>query len=155
LAVWLLNRPHDIREIEPNEKLISPTTRIIIGLIGSITLLISIFLFLSPGLMISLWPWTLTPLTARVAGAMFALPGMVGLGIAFEPRWSAARIILQAQSFSILMILIAAARAWGDFKLANISTWLFIGGLTGLLILIIWFYFQMEMDQAAKGLKKQ
>ena len=50
--------------------------------------------------MIAVWPWTLTPLTARVAGAMFALPGLVGLGIALDRRWSAARIILQAQAIS-------------------------------------------------------
>ena len=51
----------------------------------------------------------LTPLTARVVGAMFALPGVVGLGIALEPRWSAARILLEAHACSIAMILIAAA----------------------------------------------
>jgi hypothetical protein len=144
LAVWLLNRTHDTRQVEPDDRLLHPAPRAIIGIIGGITLLISLFLFLSPILMISVWPWTLTPLTARVVGAMFALPGIVGLGIAMEPRWSAACIILQAQAFSILMILIAAGRAWENFNPAKISTWLFIGGLTGLLFLMIWFYYWME-----------
>jgi hypothetical protein len=150
LAVWLLNRTHDSRKIEPDDRVLSPTIRVIIGMIGGITLLISLFLFLSPLLMISIWPWTLTPLTARVVGAMFALPGVVGLGIALEPRWSAARIILQAQAFSILMILIAAGRAWADFNPDKISTWFFITGLTGLLILIFGFYYWMETGKVTE-----
>jgi hypothetical protein len=78
------------------------------------------------------------------------LPGLVGLGIAADPRWSAARIILQSQSFSILMILIAALRAWGDFKPAYIGTYLFIGGLLAMLLTIIVFYINMEMRRSKK-----
>jgi hypothetical protein len=153
IAVWLRNRTHDPRQsqAEAGERTLPFSLRAVIGAIGLVTLAVSLFLFLSPALMISIWPWTLTPLTARVVGAMFALPGIVGMGIAFEPRWSAACMILQSQSFSILMILIAAARAWADFDLAKISTWLFIGGLTGMLILIVWLYLKMENTKAAQG----
>jgi hypothetical protein len=136
IAAWLRNRVQDSGPLDPSEVRLPARLRWVIGLTGILTLLVSLFLFLSPPLMISLWPWTLTPLTARVVGAMFALPGIVGLGIAFDPRWSAARIILQSQSFSILMILIAAVRAWGDFDPAKIATWLFLGGLLALLVLI-------------------
>jgi hypothetical protein len=87
----------------------------------------------------------LTPLTARVVGAMFALPGIVGLGIAAEKRWSAGRIILEAQAFSILMILIAAAFAWGDFDQSNPVTWLFVGGLAFLLVAIAALYLGCEL----------
>jgi hypothetical protein len=147
LGVWLRNRAHDPHRAGPGERLLPPTTRVIIGVIGGITLLVSIFLFLSPQLMIQVWPWKLTPLTARVMGSMFALPGLVGLGIAAEPRWSAARIILQSQSLSILLILIAAARAWGDFNPGHLATWLFVGGLAGMLILIAALYAVMENIQ--------
>lgn len=148
LAAWLLNRRHEIRQPEPGERLLSRTIRLIVAIFGATTLLISLFLFLSPSVMINVWPWTLTPLTARVAGAMFALPGLVGLGIASDPRWSAARVILQAQSVSILMILIAALRAWGDFKPAYIGTYLFVGGLTAMLVTIVGFYVGMEMSRS-------
>ncbi len=150
VAVWLRNRAYAQRQVEPDDLLLPWLLRAIIGFIGSITLLVSLFLFLAPQIMIAVWPWTLTPLTARVLGAMFSLPGIVGLGIAFEPRWSAARIILQSQSFSILMILIAAGRAWADFKPANIATYLFIAGLAGLLILIGLLYTGMEFARASK-----
>ncbi len=150
IAVWLANRAHDTRQAEPGDILLPVIARLIIGLVGAMTLLVSLLLFLFPQLMIQIWPWALTPLTARVLGAMFALPGMVGLGIAFEPRWSAARIILQSQCFSILMILIAIARANADFHPSNPLTWLFVGGLAGLLVLLLFLYARMEIVGSMK-----
>ncbi len=80
-------------------------------------------------------------------GAMFSLPGAVGLCLAFEWRWSAAKLILQAQSFSILFILIAAARAWTEFDAAAPGSWLFVGGLGMMLASIVSLYFRMETRQ--------
>ncbi len=144
-AVWLRNRTTDPGTAESNEVIIPHVIRLFIGGIGVITLAVSLLLFLQPALMIRLWPWTLTPLTARVAGAMFALPGVVGLGIALEKRWSAARIILEAQAVSIVMILIATARAWSDFEQSNLSTWLFVGGLSFLLVALAALYSSIEI----------
>jgi hypothetical protein len=144
-AVWLRNRTTDPGTAESNEVIIPYVIRLFIGGIGVITLAVSLLLFLQPALMIRLWPWMLTPLTARVAGAMFALPGVVGLGIALEKRWSAARIILEAQAVSIVMILIATARAWSDFEQSNLSTWLFVGGLSFLLVALAALYSSIEI----------
>lgn len=146
-AVWLRNRTTDQGTAEPNEVIIPQGMRLFIGVIGVITLTVSLLLFLQPALMIRLWPWMLTPLTARVVGAMFALPGVVGLGIALEKRWSAARIILEAQAFSIVMILIAIVRAWSNFKPSNLSTWLFVGGLSFLLIALAALYTGIELHR--------
>jgi glucose uptake protein GlcU len=145
LAVWLLNRSRDTGQSESHDPLIGQFARLTIGAMGAVTLFISMFLFFSPTVMIDLWPWTLTPLTARVVGAMFALPGLVGMGVATDSRWSAAKIILQSQSLSIVMILVAALRAWADFKPDNIGTYLFVGGLIAMLLTIVGFYFSMEM----------
>jgi hypothetical protein len=148
--VWLRNRKEDPPRVEWQELLLPVLLRLILGVVGVLTLLVSLFLFLFPQTMISLWPWTLTPLTARVLGAMFALPGMVGLGIALDPRWSAARIILQSQAFSILMILIAVARDWADLNPSTLAAWLFIGGLVGILVLIVALYASMESIRARR-----
>ncbi|HYX51169.1 MAG TPA: hypothetical protein VE843_15590 [Ktedonobacteraceae bacterium] len=145
--VWLRNRTTDSGIPEPNELIIHPIIRLFIGIIGAITLAISLLLFLQPALMIRLWPWMLTPLTARVVGAMFALPGIVGLGIATEKRWSAARIILEAQACSLVMILIAAAFSWEDFALSNPLTWLFVGGLGFMLVAIVALYVSCEIHR--------
>src|SRR2546429_7376502 len=144
-AVWLRNRTADLGTVDPDEFIIRPVIRLCIGIIGLITLAVSLLLFLQPDLMIRLWPWVLTPLTARVLGAMFALPGIVGLGIATEKRWSAARIILEAQACSIAIMLLAAALAWSDFALSNPLTWLFVGGLSFLLVALAVLYISIEM----------
>lgn len=152
-AVWLRNRTTDPDTAESNEVIIPQMIRLFIGVVGVITLAVSLLLSLQPDLMIRQWPWMLTPLTARVVGAMFALPGVVGLGIALEKRWSAARIILEAQAFSIVMILIATVRAWSDFEQSNAITWLFVGGLSLLLVALAALYASMEIHRrnAVKG----
>jgi hypothetical protein len=146
-AVWLRNRMTDPGSAEPGEMIIPLVIRLFIGVIGVITLAVGLLLFLQPLLMIRIWPWLLTPLTARVVGAMFALPGVVGLGIALEPRWSAARIILEAQALSIAMILIATARAWRDFNQSNPLTWFFVGGLSFLLVALAVLYISIEIHR--------
>ncbi len=144
IATWLRNRVTDPGTADPDDVLIPASWRSGMGLVGVITIGVSLLLFIQPALMISVWPWPLTPLTARVASAMFALPGLVGLGIARDSRWSNARLILQSQAFSILLILISAGRAWGEFNQSNPVTFLFVGGLALLLIAIIACYLFME-----------
>jgi hypothetical protein len=147
-GAWWFNRRTDPRTPDANEAIIPYRLRWLLGFVGALTLIISLLLFLFPQAMIVVWPWTLTPLTARVVGAMFALPGLVGLGLALDQRWSAARVILNAQAISIAFILFAALRAWRDFNPANLATWLFIGGLGALLAGIIGLYVLMERGRA-------
>jgi hypothetical protein len=147
-GAWWFNRRTDPHTPDAAEVIIPIGLRWLLGGVGALTLIISLLLFLFPQAMIAVWPWTLTPLTARVVGAMFALPGLVGLGIALDRRWSAARLILQAQAISIAFILIAALRAWSDFNPANLATWLFIGGLSGLLIGIVILFAGVERKRS-------
>jgi hypothetical protein len=137
IFTWLRNRNQDTGKLSDKDTTIPYMARLVMGTFGIVTLTISIFLFLQPNVVISLWPWALTPLTARVMGAMFALPGLVGLGIASDTRWSAAILILQSQGFSILLILVASVKASHDFDWANLNSWIFVGGLGVMLISII------------------
>jgi hypothetical protein len=137
LAVWLRNRRYDPGYMQRLDLGIPRPARLLLGGFGLVTLVIGLFLFVEPALMVKLWPWTLTPLTARVMGAMFALPGLVGLGIASDARWSSAQLILQSQGFSILLILLASAIAGSDFDWAKPASWLFTGGLSAMLLSIL------------------
>jgi hypothetical protein len=145
LAAWLRNRLQDTHTLEADDIALPLLVRAVIGAVGAFTLLIGLILFLVPGAIIAVWPWALTPLTARVMGAMFSLPGVVGLCIALDRRWSSAQIILQAQGFSILLILLAALRSFGDFDWTNIIAWLFVGGLTVFLMSIVLLSLAMEI----------
>ena len=49
-----------------------------------------------------MWAWTLTPLTAQVTGAVLTLPGVVGVGLVRDARWSAFRVLVQAQLVSLV-----------------------------------------------------
>jgi hypothetical protein len=144
IGTWLRNRQTDPSAPDKKDLILSMRIRYGVGAVGIITIIVGVLLFLQPDFMVSVWGWSLTPLTAQVCGGMFALPGLVGLGIALDPRWSSARIILQSQIFSIAFILLAAALSWSDFDQSKPATWLFVGGLAFLLVALPILYFFME-----------
>jgi hypothetical protein len=144
LAVWLHNRRTDSGKPDVNDILMPFPIRLGVGIVGVVTLLISIVLFLQPALMISIWPWKLTPLTARVMGALFALTGVGELAMALDVRWSAARIALQSQMIGIVAIALAIFFSWSNFNQANPLTWIFIASILFLLVASPLFYLWME-----------
>ena len=100
-------------------------------------------MFFMPQIFIPIWPWTLTPLTARVIGGWFSLPGAGGLMIAREKRWSAVRITMQGTLIYVGLLLIGVWRAWSDFDTAKPLTWAYLGMLTVSFIGIGFLYFWM------------
>src|SRR4051794_23347518 len=94
-GVWLANRRHEDRDTA-DEVLVPESMARIIGGIGCLAAAMSAFLFLLPQRAIALWPWTLTPLTARVMGAIFAL-GLAAVGAFTERRWSSYRLMVQVE----------------------------------------------------------
>ena len=84
-----------------------------------LVLVIGAGLFLVPDLVKPRWPWPLTPLTARVLGAVLAMYGTVWLAVAVHHTWAGARIPLQAQTIGLAFLLVAVARGedvvdWGN-----------------------------------------
>jgi hypothetical protein len=144
LAVWLRNRRTDTHMPDANDFLVPLPIRLSLGILGVIILLISIFLFLQPALVMSVWPWQLTPLTARVMGALFALTGAGELSIALDKRWSAARIALQSQIIGIAAIGLATIFSWSNFNQANPLTWVFIAGILFLVVASPLLYMYIE-----------
>ncbi len=150
LGAWLRNRNTDPGTPDANDLIVPQSVRSVIGIIGVITLLISIFLFLQPELMIRIWPWKLTPLTARVVGGLFALTGVGEFCIALDARWSAVRIALQSQMIGVAAIVVAIFVSWSNFDQANIFTWGFVGGMLFLLIASPMLYLWLE-ERRRKG----
>ena len=107
---------------------------------GVILLVASAILLIAPQVMIPFWPWTLSPLTARVMAAMFALPGLVGIGVATDGRWSSAQRIFEAQAISIGLFLVAMPFAQADIHWGQWGIWTFVAGLLLVLGLIGWAY---------------
>jgi hypothetical protein len=141
-GVWLANRRFDDRETG-DEVLVPDTMARVIGGIGVLAVAMTLFLFLFPRQAIGIWPWTLTPLTARVMGAIFAL-GLAAVGAFTERRWSSYRLMVQVEMVMLVLILAGGVMAASDWDPSNVLTWLFAAGFTGVLAASAVLYVQME-----------
>jgi hypothetical protein len=140
---WFQNRvtdPHTPDDVYPA---IPQAVRLALGIVGIVLTVASLFLLIAPDVMIPTWPWRLSPLTSRVMGAMFILPGLVGIGIWRDGRWSATRFILEAQVGSIILILLGVVLSYDDFNWSQFTAWTFTGGMTLLCTGLIALYFWM------------
>ena len=141
-GVWLANRRFEDRTSH-DDLLISRGIARVVGTIGILAVATGLFLFLLPQVAITVWPWTLTPLTARVLGAIFVL-GLAAVGAFTERRWIAFRLMLQVEVFMLALILVGGVRAAGDLAGLNALTWLFAAGFVGLLVASVVLYLRME-----------
>jgi hypothetical protein len=145
-GVWATNRRRG-DTAGPDDVLLPPGARLVMAATAALAVVAGLFLFLLPDRAIDVWPWALTPLTARVLGAVFML-GIAGLGVLTDARWSAARLMLQVQVFMFALILIAGARAHADFDASNLLTWLFLGGFVGALVAAVSLSVRMDRGPA-------
>jgi hypothetical protein len=109
--------------------------------------LTALFLFLFPGRAASVWPWALTPLTAQVMGAIFAL-GIAGVGSLADRRWSSARVLFQVAALMLTLILLAGVRASGELDPSSAMTWLIGVGFGVVLAAIVALYVRMRTLRA-------
>lgn len=148
-AMWFLNRRE--QSARTADDLVLPqSTAMLIGVLGIAALATGVFLFLVPRAAIAIWPWTLTELTARVMGAIFAL-GVAGLSAFTDKRWTSMRIMLQVAGVMLVLILIAAIRARGDFDTTKPLTWVFAAGFLGLTVGTAILYTRMERAADARN----
>jgi hypothetical protein len=122
---------------------IGAATAAVVVLGGVASMAMCVFLYLFPARGVAIWPWHLTPLTARMHGAIFAL-GAAGVGAWWERRWSAIRILLQVAGFMLVLIMIAAVRAHSEFDTSRPLTWLFLAGFTLTTVAAFGLYIRME-----------
>jgi hypothetical protein len=144
LFAWFRNRVTDNGAVEERDFRFTRATQYIVGGIGAFYVLVAILLFIQPALMINVWPWALTLLTARVVSGLLALLGVFGITVAIDGRWSSARIALQSLLITMVLGLIAVIRSWATFDTSRWFTWVFIGTLIFILIATPIFYMSVE-----------
>lgn len=140
-GVWLANRRYEA-PAAPAEAVVSVAIGRLIGVVGVAAALMSAFLFLAPTRAIDIWPWPLTPLTARVLGAIFAL-GISAIGAFGERRWSCLQIMVEVEVFMLALILVAAVRAHAEFVTSRPLTWVFAAGFLAVLAGSVGLYLRM------------
>jgi hypothetical protein len=140
--VWLRNRRHDA-PADAGDLLLPMLAARVIAAIGMLALVTGLFLFLAPAAAMALWPWSLTPLTARVLGAVSCL-GLAGIGAPFDRRWSSARLPFQVAGVMLTAILVAGVRAHNELDPGNVLTWLLAAGFVGVTVVLAALYWRME-----------
>lgn len=116
-AAWAANRRQE--GSGPTESGgLPPGARVAIGGIGALALATSSVLFLAPSRVIPSWPWALTPLTARVMGAVLAL-GSGGLVVALDRRWSAAKLMFEVLGLMLVLMIVAGFRSHRDLDFSK------------------------------------
>ncbi len=120
--VWLRNRSADPGSMELEDVSVPAVARTGLLVLG-LVLLISAFVgFVSPSWLVSIWPWELSPLTARVMSGWFALLGVGGVTISREARWSSWRVGLQSIGLWHVLVVVAAFIRQADFP-GGLGNW--------------------------------
>jgi hypothetical protein len=135
-AVWLVNRPHDSRDMERRDVRLPGWVRASMVVAGAAMLAIAAWMYLAPSSAIDVWPWALTPLTARAVAAFVALPGVAWLVMAADGRWSSVRVVLATVAIGLVLLLVAVARAWAEFDHGNVLSYVYVAGLLATLAAI-------------------
>jgi hypothetical protein len=143
-AAWLLGRRESSIVPDTIDYLIPRVLRIVLITLGAIALVAGLGLFVFAESLTTLWAWDLTPLTARIVGAILTLPGMVNLGMLVDARWSSFRILFQAQLVSLVFILATIAIANSDLRFDRPSAPALVIGLIGSFVGYLLFYLWCE-----------
>jgi uncharacterized membrane protein len=109
-----------------------PTATFAFAAVGAGLTIVGIAMFLFPDEAIDVWPWMLTPLTARVMGACFTL-GLAGVVVAADARLDAVRLTLEVAAVMFALIAVAGVRAGDEIDAGEPLTWVL--GLAMALIL--------------------
>ncbi len=143
-ALWWRNRATDPREPAPGEPLLDRAVLLAARAFAVVALIAAAICFLSPARAIDIWPWKLTPLTARVLASFTAQVGIGALVLSFDHRWSTWRLIVQTFFVATGLLLVGAARASDDFDEDNVMTYVYIGGLVAADLALLILYIRSE-----------
>ena len=117
----------------PREVPFQSWVRVVLAVQGVIMFVVGIGLFLVPETFAPIWPWQLTPLTARAVGAW-----LIGLGIAmlhadWENDWKRAQAAALACIALGVLQLVALLRFAGTLDWARANTWIYFTFLLSVL----------------------
>jgi hypothetical protein len=118
LVPWLVARNHR-RYGAPTGPPLPRALALTLEAVGGAMLALGLLFLVVPDVAIDGWPWLLTPLTARITGAVLAMYGTVWLAVGVHRTWAGARIPLEAHTIGMAFVLVAIARGqdaidWGD-----------------------------------------
>jgi hypothetical protein len=144
LAMWWINRKHDPGLTDYSGPLVPGWARVALGLSGLGALTFGIVLLIWPQVGVDSWPWTLSPLTARILAGWFMLSGTASLILAPDRRWLTWRMPFETTVIWAVLVIIGIARAWHNFDSGSAGTWTFVIGVGMVILGFTAFYLYME-----------
>ncbi len=132
--IWWRNQRYDPGVPEANDLEVPRILRMVAGLAGVGGLIAGVLIFVQPQLAKSIWPWSLTDLTARILAGWLMLPAIGGLYLSRESRWSAWRVLFETVTVGALFFMIALFFSWSDLSQTNLLTWVVLLGLVGTIV---------------------
>ena len=144
LIAIVLELREDDRAPEADDVTIPSVWRYVLALVGAVASVTGLVLFAVPSLLIGVWAWEVTPLTARIVGAVLTLPGMVNIWMLRDSRWSAFRRVFQAQLVSLACIVLVIVVRFGDLEWERPAAWLFTIGIGVSAAVYLVFYISLE-----------
>ena len=135
---------HDPRTLEEQDACIPEWARTMLAIAGGGLLVVVAFLFAWPAGAIKVWPWTLTPLTSRTVAAFTSIPAAGWIVIAWDGRWSAAKILLETLLIGLGLLLIAVGLSWSEFDHSRPLTWVYLAWMIATIAGVVALYVWME-----------
>jgi hypothetical protein len=142
--LWWRNRARDTHTPEEKDVLFSMPVRWALGGVGAAGVLLALAAFIWPAIYITITPWKLTELTARIFAGWSLLSFCTVLSVARDGRWSATRLLLQSVVVGQVLTLLSLPRMWNDLDPAKFMTYVFVGGLATALVVIVLLYLWLE-----------
>lgn len=144
-AIWIYNKRTDSGAPEESDVVVSSTVRLSTRLFGTVMLVFVATGFLYPDFFIRIWPWVLTPLTARVMAGWLSVIGVGAWAMASDSRWTSWRVFLESIFIGHALVLVGAAMNPSDFT-TSIFNWFTIF-IAVMLSAIAIFYVSMERQR--------
>jgi hypothetical protein len=129
-ALWTQRRKTATES--PRRAMLPPALRLALRLLGGLMLVIGAALFVAPGAAEQLWPWPLTPLTARMVGSFYVAFAVSLFAAARENDY----VRIQVASFAY--VVFAAAQAVNAVRYPAVN-WQELPGLMLAVVLIALF----------------
>jgi hypothetical protein len=122
---------------------VPPAVRRVMAGVAALALGWGLVMFAVPSVVVPLWPWALTPLTARVLAAVFCL-GSAGLGALRDARWSSLRLMVEVEVAMLALMLLGAARARRELDGGRPLAWPLLVGVVAMLAASAWLWWSQE-----------
>jgi hypothetical protein len=143
-GLWWRNEATDPRTPSAHDAVVPRSALLAARVFAASALAGGLTFFVAPQVAIDIWPWPLTPLTARVLASFTIQVGVGAAMLSREARWSTWRLIVQTFFVATAFLLVAAARLSGGFDTSNPMTWLYLVGLAGTSAALALLYRRME-----------